>query len=142
MADSFSKKENFKKKLQKQQEKAKRREERKSVNNKGKSLEDMLVYVDINGNLTDLPPDQQEAEANKRQHQRGYANSQESDTAGTGTVTYYNEKGYGFIIENKTQDNLFVHSTDISQPLKKGDKVSYTKQKTSKGLRAVDVKII
>ena len=39
MADSFSKKENFKKKLQKQKEKAQRREERKTNNDKGKEVE-------------------------------------------------------------------------------------------------------
>ncbi len=60
MADSFSKKENFKKKLQKQKEKALKREERKHSNNKGKSLEDMLVYVDANGQITEVRPDDQE----------------------------------------------------------------------------------
>ena len=49
MADSFSKKENFKKKAQKQKEKAQRREERKTNNNKGKELDDMLMYVDAYG---------------------------------------------------------------------------------------------
>ena len=42
MADSFSKKENFKKKQQKQKEKALRREERKENNDKGKSFDDMM----------------------------------------------------------------------------------------------------
>ena len=60
MADSFSKKENFKKKLQKQKEKALRREERKENNAKGKSLDDMIMYVDENGQLTSTPPDQRE----------------------------------------------------------------------------------
>ena len=62
MADSFSKKENFKKKLQKQKEKAARREERKENNNKGKELEDMFLYVDANGQLTSTPPNQQDRE--------------------------------------------------------------------------------
>jgi CspA family cold shock protein len=56
MADSFFKKENNKKKQKKQQDKISRREERKTNNNKGKELDDMIVYVDINGNFTSLPP--------------------------------------------------------------------------------------
>ena len=56
MADSFSKKENFKKKLQKQKEKAARREERKDSNDKGKTLDDMIMYVDANGQFTSTPP--------------------------------------------------------------------------------------
>ena len=43
MADSFSKKENFKKKLQKQKEKNLKREERKTNNNKGKGLEEPIA---------------------------------------------------------------------------------------------------
>ncbi len=55
MADSFSKKENFKKKIQKQKEKALRREERKTNNNKGKDMEDVFMYVDEFGRLTSTP---------------------------------------------------------------------------------------
>lgn len=141
MADSFSKKENSKKKIQKQQEKLRRREERKSNNNKGKDLDEMLIYVDKMGNLTELTPAEQEAEA-KREHPRGGAALPDSDKIFQGIVSYYSEKGYGFITENQTKDNLFVHSTDISQVLTQGDKVAYKKQKTAKGLRALEVKII
>ena len=56
MADSFSKKENFKKKLQKQKEKAQRREERKTNNDKGKEVE--FMYVDSYGRLTSTPPEE------------------------------------------------------------------------------------
>lgn len=56
MADSFSKKENKKKKARKKQDKAQKREERKSNNDKGKSLEDMMAYVDENGNLSTVDP--------------------------------------------------------------------------------------
>ena len=54
MADSYSKKENIKKKEKKREEKRLQREERKTNNNKGKSLEDMIVYVDVLGNFTDV----------------------------------------------------------------------------------------
>lgn len=64
MADSFSKKENFKKKVQKAKEKAQKREERKTSNNKGKGLDDMIMYVDANGQLTSTPPDNSNVEWN------------------------------------------------------------------------------
>lgn len=56
MGDSYFKKENAKKKTKKKQEKLQRREDRKVNNNKGKDLEDMIIYVDINGNFTSVPP--------------------------------------------------------------------------------------
>lgn len=139
MADSFSKKENSKKKAQKLNEKAKRREERKSNNNKGKSLEEMFVYVDQYGNLTDVHPDQQKEEQQK------FTKTIQRDTIDkehTGVVTYYSDKGYGFITQDNSKDSLFVHSSDVSTPLTQGDKVSFKKQKTTKGLRALEVKII
>lgn len=140
MADSFSKKEHSKKKAQKLNEKAQRREERKSNNNKGKSLEDMLVYVDQYGNLTDVHPDDQ------KEDQPAYIREAETgssiDKEYTGVVSYYSDKGYGFITQDNSKDNLFVHSSDLSGTLSQGDKVSFKKQKTTKGLRALDVKII
>ena len=48
---TFSKKEKEKKKIQKRREKEEKMAQRKLDNNKGKSLEDMLAYVDENGNV-------------------------------------------------------------------------------------------
>lgn len=62
MADSFSKKENKKKKARKKQEKAEKREARKSNNDKGKRLEDMMAFVDENGNLTSVDPGKNDSE--------------------------------------------------------------------------------
>lgn len=55
MGDSFSKKENIKKKIEKRKLKDKRRENRKTDNNKGKQLEEMMIYVDESGNLSKTP---------------------------------------------------------------------------------------
>ena len=56
-SETFNKRENEKKKAQKRKEKEQRKEERKA-SNQGKSFEDMLAYVDENGNLTSTPPDE------------------------------------------------------------------------------------
>ena len=55
--ETYSKKENEKKRLKKQQDKIEKREERKANSNKGKSLDDMLAYLDEDGNLSSTPPD-------------------------------------------------------------------------------------
>ncbi|ROH97688.1 cold shock domain-containing protein [Chryseobacterium daecheongense] len=141
MGDSFSKKENFKKKVQKQKEKAQRREERKANNNKGKDLDDMLVYVDEYGRLTSTPPEKR-AEVNLKEIQLGAAPIAEEDIRKTGIVTFFSEKGYGFITENNTKENVFFHTNNCAEPIKKGNKVSFEKEKSAKGFAAVNIQLI
>lgn len=141
MGDSFSKKENFKKKVQKQKEKAQRREERKANNNKGKDLDDMLVYVDEYGRLTSTPPEKR-AEVNLKEIQLGAAPIAEEDIRKTGIVTFFSEKGYGFITENNTKENVFFHTNNCTEPIKKGNKVSFEKEKSAKGFAAVNIQLI
>jgi len=51
------KREKEKQKLQHRQEKAEKMQERKANTQKGKSLDDMLAYLDENGNIIATPPD-------------------------------------------------------------------------------------
>lgn len=141
MADSFSKKENNKKKQKKQQDKISRREERKTHNNKGKDLDDMIIYVDINGNFTSLPPHLQNREediANAKRAKKAQADMLVTDF--TGVVSYMSEKGYGFITENDSTENIFFHYGQLSEPVKKNDLVNYKKEQTPKGYQATDIK--
>ena len=57
MAETFAKKEKEKKKAKKKQDREQKREDRKFNNDKGKSLDEMTVYVDEEGNFHDSPPD-------------------------------------------------------------------------------------
>lgn len=141
MADTYSKKENNKKKAQKLKEKAMRREERKLNNNKGKSLDDMIVYVDANGQFTEEKPTiDDKIEVSLDDIQLGAAPIDVDDTQNKGTVTHYNdEKGYGFISDHRTNDSLFFHVNDTSETLKQGDKVSFEKERGPKGYVAVNV---
>lgn len=142
MAESFSKKENSKKRAKKRQDKIIRREDRKINNNKGKSLDDMIVYVDVNGNFTSIPPHLQNRADDlarvKRPHNDATVNT---DTVFTGIVTYFNEKGFGFITEDKTRKNVFFHHGQLKNPVNKNDKVNYKKESTLKGDRAIDINI-
>jgi cold shock CspA family protein len=142
MADSFSKKENFKKKVQKQKEKAMRREERKASNDKGKSLDEMFMYVDSNGHLTTTPPDNIAHEINPDEIQLGAAPIEAEEAVKSGIVTFFSDKGYGFITEDKTKENLFFHTNNCIDEIKKGNKVSFEKEKSPKGFSAVGIKII
>ena len=139
MADSFSKKENNKKKNKKLQDKQLRREDRKNNNNKGKSLDDMIVYVDVNGNFTSVPPHLQNREEDLAAAQKSKNTAASEETIYTGTVTYTNEKGYGFITENETGEKIFFHQGQLSHPVSKHDKVSFTKENTLKGDQAINV---
>lgn len=143
MADSFSKKENFKKKLQKQKEKSLKREERKNNNNKGKSLDEMFLYVDANGQLTETPPGEQNREGiDLNDIQLGAAPIEAEETLKTGIVTFLSDKGYGFIAENVTQENIFFHENNCAHAVKKGNKVSFEKERSPKGFSAVNIQLV
>jgi hypothetical protein len=51
------KREKEKQRIQHRQEKAEKMQERKANAQKGKNLDDMLAFLDENGNLTTTPPD-------------------------------------------------------------------------------------
>ena len=143
MADSFTKKENIKKKLQKKKEKSARREERKEFNDKGKELDDMIMYVDANGQLTSTPPDRSNDEGVDLSNiQLGAAPIEAEEIIKRGTVTFFNEKGYGFITEEKSKENIFFHSNNCTELVKKGNRVSFEIEKSPKGFSAFDIKVI
>ncbi|SFN85680.1 Cold shock protein, CspA family [Paenimyroides ummariense] len=141
MADSFSKKENNKKKSKKLQDKQLRREERKDNNNKGKTLDDMIVYVDVNGHFTEVPPHLQNREADLAKAKKAQEDTTiDPDADFTGIVTYLSDKGYGFITEEKTGENIFFHVGQTTQTVEKHNKVTYKKEMTPKGYRAIDIR--
>ena len=63
-SNQFIKRQKEEKRRKKKQEKEQRREERKQ-NSVGGALEDMLAYVDENGNLTTEPPDKRPSSINQ-----------------------------------------------------------------------------
>ncbi|MEX0273776.1 MAG: cold-shock protein [Flavobacteriaceae bacterium] len=62
----------------------------------------------------------------------------------TGTVKFFNEpKGYGFITNDETGKDIFVHVTGLNGvELKEGDKVEYVEEEGRKGMVAAQVRII
>ncbi len=142
--ETAAKKDKEKKKAKDRQDKAQRKEERKANNSKGKSLEDMMAYVDEDGNLSSTPPDpRKKKEINLEDIQLGAArNDQEvREVVRNGVVTFFNDaKGYGFINDLKSQESVFVHINQLSSPIKERDKVTFETEMGAKGLSAIKVK--
>jgi cold shock protein len=59
-----------------------------------------------------------------------------------GVVKFFNEaKGFGFIIDEDTKKEYFVHITGLVDKIKENDEVEFTLEEGRKGLNAVNVKL-
>jgi cold shock CspA family protein len=142
--ETFGKKEKQKKRLKDQQEKREKMQERKASVKKGKSLDEMLAYIDENGNLSSTPPDpkkmriinQEDIQISVPKYVPG-----EVETVRTGVVTFFNhDKGFGFIRDLQTQESVFIHVNQLKEPIRETDKVTFEVEISPKGPSAVNVK--
>lgn len=146
MASTWNKKEREKKKQQDRKEKEERKQERKEHAKKGQSLEDMMAYLDENGNISSTPPDPRKRVNIKLEDiEIGVPKQKESDETDLlrkGIVTFFNyEKGYGFIKDVESQESIFVHINSSADELKENSKVVFEVEKGPRGLNAVNVKV-
>ena len=59
----------------------------------------------------------------------------------TGSIKFFNEtKGYGFIKEDVSEKEYFVHATGLTDKVKQNDKVTFELQNGKKGMNAINVK--
>lgn len=60
-----------------------------------------------------------------------------------GTVKFFNEsRGFGFITEEDSNTDYFVHISGIVDEIKQGDTVEFELKEGKKGLNAINVKVI
>lgn len=145
MADSWNKKEREKKKRQKKKEKEERKKERQE-NSGDNSFEDMLAYVDSEGNIVDAPPDPQASKEIKLEDIEISIPKKEdidpADLIRNGTITFFNsEKGFGFIRDHETQESIFVHVNNSRDPIGEKSKVIFEVEMGPKGANAINVKL-
>lgn len=59
-----------------------------------------------------------------------------------GTVKFFNEsKGFGFIKEENSSKEYFVHSSGLKDIIRESDEVTFDLEQGKKGLNAVNVKL-
>jgi len=60
-----------------------------------------------------------------------------------GTVKFFNEsKGFGFITDEDSKEDYFVHISGLIDKISEGDSVEFELKEGKKGLNAVNVKVI
>ena len=60
-----------------------------------------------------------------------------------GTVKFFNEsKGFGFVTDNESKVEYFVHVSGLIDEINEGDEVEYDLKEGRKGMNAVNVKLI
>ncbi|WP_430825955.1 cold-shock protein [Carboxylicivirga sp. N1Y90] len=140
--ETYNKKEKEKKRLKKRQDKKQKKEERKS--NETSSFDDMIAYVDENGNIVDTPPDVTKKKViNAESIEIGVPKrvEEEVDPIRKGRIDFFNEaKGFGFIKEHETNEKFFVHVNGLLEEVVENDVVQFELEQGMKGLNAVRVK--
>ena len=141
--ETFGKKEVRKKQIKKRKEKESRRQERKEHGSSGK-LEDMLAWVDENGNIISEPPTKtkkSEVKAENIEVSIPKAEPGEHNKYRTGKVINFNEsKSFGFISSPSLSESVFFHTNDCLEHISDGDQVVFETEKGLKGLKAFQIK--
>src|SRR5574344_2192340 len=135
-----NKKEVDKKKQKKRQEKKHSKKERKA--NDGSSMDDMIAYVDANGNLVDTPPDLTEKKEDIDIDDIAISTPKkvEEDPTMYGTVEYFNEdKGFGFMKDKDSVNKYFFHISNAPDGIKAGNAVSFELERGRKAMVAVKI---
>jgi cold shock CspA family protein len=144
---TWLKKEREKQKQKDRKEKEEKMQERKEKGKDGKSLDDMMAYIDENGNISSTPPDPSKKRViNVEDIEIGVPKHKPidpEDLIRKGTITFFNQaKGYGFIKDQQSQESVFVHINSLLEPVKENNRVTFEVEMGPKGPSAVKVKIV
>lgn len=141
---SFQKTEKEKAKIVKRKNKEEKKEQRKSSSGKGKGLDSMMAYVDHNGNITDTPPDPKlKIELKLEDIQLGARKDDAVDPHSNlrkgRVILFKDDKGYGFIKDSVTKEQIFFHLSSMVTEVRQGDMVEFELGKGPKGIVATGV---
>ena len=144
---TYSKIEKEKARIKKREEKQKKKDARKAENkNSTKGIQ--FAYVDAYGNLTDSPPNPADKiKVDAESIEIGIPKKEDSDEiidpVHNGKVSFFDtSKGFGFIIDNESQEKYFCHVSGLLDDISENDKVSFELERGKKGMMAVKVKRI
>lgn len=144
---TYSKIEKEKARIKKREEKQKKKDARKAEN-KSSTKGIQFAYVDAYGNLTDSPPNPADKiKVDAESIEIGIPKKEDSDEiidpVHKGKVSFFDSsKGFGFIIDNESQEKYFCHVSGLLDDISENDKVSFELERGKKGMMAVKVKRI
>jgi cold shock CspA family protein len=146
MAQTWQKKDREQKRQKEKNAKVEKMQQRKENSTK-KSFDDMIAYLDENGNLTSQPPDpRKKIEVRLEDIQISvpeYIPPTKDELTHTGKVTFFNTaKGFGFIKDLASQQSIFVHANNLESAISENDIVSFEIEAGQRGPAAVKVKVI
>ena len=106
----------------------------------------MIAYVDENGMITSTPPDLTKKKDIKLEDIEIGIPTRESDNNDDpirkGIVTFFNDaKGFGFIKDTETKQDVFVHVNNVLEEIKEGNAVTFEVEMGQKGPTAINVKV-
>jgi cold shock CspA family protein len=141
--ESFNKKDVRNKKEKKRKEKAAKKLAKRD--GEKSSFDDMIAYVDENGVITDEPIDpttKTEIKLEDIEISVPKGSDEEIDPIRKGTITFFNDsKGFGFIKDLETKQDVFVHANNVIGEIKEGNLVTYEVEMGQRGPNAVRVQI-
>jgi cold shock CspA family protein len=141
--ESFNKKDVRNKKEKKRKEKAAKKLAKRD--GEKSSFDDMIAYVDENGVITSEPIDptsKTEVKLEDIAVSVPKGSVEEVDPVRKGTITFFNEsKGFGFIKDLETKQDVFVHANNVIGEIKEGNLVTYEVEMGQRGPSAVRVQI-
>ena len=141
--ETINKREKEKKKLTQQRDKKLKSEERKANKKKGGSLEDMMAYLDEDGNLTSQPQDPRIKKSYNLEDMQISIPKQEDrkEVFRNGVVNFFDKsKGFGFINDVQSNERIFFHINNLLEAVNENDKVEFLVEKSPRGPNAIHVK--
>ena len=107
-------------------------------------MDDMIAWVDENGNITDVPPEERERKKEDiKLEDIAIATPKKEDVEEEplrGRVEYFNaDKGYGFIKDLGSNEKYFFHISSAPAGIAEGNIVNFELERGTRGMNAVKI---